>query len=52
MVNSNLRPPLAGALSEATSMAARENELSAVYLRGVDLIGYLVGLDQYTIGLE
>lgn len=45
--------PARWGLSEAKYMADRENELITVHLRGGALLaGYLVGLDQFVIGLE
>ena len=46
------KTPQRWGVSEAKYMADRENELITVHTRSGDLIGYLVGLDQYTIGLE
>ena len=45
--------PTRWGVSEAKWMADRENELINVHMRSGDVItGYLVGLDQFVIGLE
>lgn len=47
------RIPVRWGVSEAKWMADRENELIDVHLRSGDILrGYLIGLDQFTIGLE
>jgi sRNA-binding regulator protein Hfq len=45
--------PIRWGVSEAKWMADRENELIELHLRGGETLrGYLVGLDQFVIGLE
>ncbi len=47
------RIPVRWGTSEAAWMASKENELIMVHLRGGEVIaGYLIGLDQFVIGLE
>ncbi len=47
------RIPNRWGVSEAKWMADRENELIMVHMRGGEVIaGYLIGLDQFVIGLE